>query len=126
MSYELHFSNACATRVSVAIAYGGGDDGSCPASNASALINRGWWNIDPGQSAYVSQIGNAVVERSDVWFYAHGSDGTTWAGNDWGPTYLPSQSFYNCEAIRSTDASAMVSLRRIHFSARVHTVRLTY
>jgi hypothetical protein len=128
MSHALLFYNGTDARVSVAVAYGGGEDGSCPDTSGSDLITRGWWNIDPQQTIQAFEIGNAVVDRGYVWFYAEGG-GREWSGNDL-VNVLPSVRFYDCHAGsvdtgRTTGGSETHGFTQVHFGgASRHTVRL--
>jgi hypothetical protein len=134
VSHELLFYNGTDTRVSVAVAYGGGDDGSCPDTDENDVITRGWWNIDPQQTATAFEIGNAVVDRGAVWYFAYGG-GREWSGDDWGPILLPATRFYNCNepsALSTDDGPEPAGFfehnhgfRQVHFGgADRHTVRL--
>lgn len=83
---QLHFSNQYGHRLWVCISFH--SPTTCGALGDWGT--RGWWTIDPGQSAYVLDTGN-----SRAYFYAEADDGAFWAGSDWA-IHAPQTAFDSC------------------------------
>jgi uncharacterized membrane protein len=86
----LTICNGYSSEVTVAIGY----PNSNQCANAGGWIKQGWWNIAPGQCAYV--YGGSLKDVNRYWaYYAHAANGTVWSGNNY-CTQVTNQSFYQC------------------------------
>ena len=89
MSWDVHFVNGYFEVVSVMVVFyspdGCGDYGSWG--------TRGWWNINPGDSAYVLDTDNRYFG-----YYAESVDGLVWSG-EYGPAYVHYTAFDSCLGI---------------------------
>jgi len=95
MSWDVHFVNGHTRRVQVAIKF---YQPNCSQYGGRPWGTRGWWLIDPGQSAYVLDTNNRYF-----YYYAESvSDGKVWAGDSRTPVTL--RAFDSCVGIGSTDA----------------------
>jgi uncharacterized membrane protein len=55
----------------------------------------GWWNIDPGGSAFV--YANDLEDLNRYWYYyAYSSDGARWAGDGSWVRSVPTAAFNQC------------------------------
>jgi uncharacterized membrane protein len=88
MSWDVTFTNGYTTGVSIAIMYYAPD--TCGAYGYGDWATEGWWNLSPGQSAYVVNTDNRYVG-----FYAEAADGAQWTGNH-GPMYVEQTAFSSC------------------------------
>lgn len=99
---ELHFINGYNQLLSVAIMFYSPD--GC--RDYGLWGTRGWWNLNPGGSAYVLNTNNRYAA-----YYAEATDGRIWAG-DRGPVYVYPNAFDSCLNIGST-AARRVSMRLV-------------
>lgn len=67
---------------------------------------RGWWNIDPGNEAYVIDTNNRYAA-----FYIEASDNAVWDG-PYGPVYVRQTSFDSCVNI-GDNVSKIVNMRLV-------------
>ena len=89
MSWDVHFVNGHTRRVQVAIKF---YQPSC-GQYGRPWGTRGWWLIDPGQSAYVLDTNNRFF-----YYYAECvSDGRVWSGDSPTPVYQPA--FDSCVSL---------------------------
>jgi uncharacterized membrane protein len=89
MSRDVHFINGHSQLISVAIMFYSPD--TC--GPYGSWGTRGWWNIGPGESAYVIDTDNRYF-----CYYAESVDGLTWSDN-YGPVYVHQTAFDSCVSI---------------------------
>jgi uncharacterized membrane protein len=94
MSWDVHFVNGYTQRLQIAIAF---KQDSC-SEYGRPWGTRGWWLLNPGQSAYVLDTNNQFF-----YYYAEAVDGRLWTSD--GP-FVPvtQRAFDSCIDIGSTDA----------------------
>ncbi|MEU2063470.1 DUF1036 domain-containing protein [Streptomyces sp. NPDC013455] len=86
-------------------------------SDGSNWLKKGWWRIDPGQSAVV--FGGDARAVNPIWYgYAHASDGTEW--RDQYQELVPSRAFEWCSNTADT-SSRQILMHEIVVSKPNHT-----
>jgi hypothetical protein len=105
---DVHFVNGYSQTVSVMVAF---FSPGCDADDDTPFGSwgtRGWWNISPGDSAY-------VLDTNDRYFgyYAESVDGLVWTG-DGGPAYVHQTAFDSCLSIGDDNPETrIVGLRQL-------------
>jgi uncharacterized membrane protein len=98
MSWDVHFVNGYSKPISVAITFFSPD--AC--GEFGRWGTRGWWNINPGDSAYVLDTNNQYFA-----YYAEAVDGARWSGNV-GPVYVHQTAFDSCIGIGDNNPNTRI------------------
>ena len=104
----LRIANGYSAQLSVCIMFKSSD--TC-AGEGLGWDMRGWWNINPNNSAEV--YGGILATVNSLWYYyAQATDGTTWAGNGTWTAAVPNEAFDQCYGI-GVDPGREVDFREL-------------